>query len=93
MSLASNARVSSDEMNNFLEYAALFLANIGNYYVSMLQCHLILTKSKFSREKETRSLYHEHRARLLSQWLLYHPMLPSCIKRLKNPYLPHSLAC
>jgi dipeptidyl-peptidase III len=32
--LASQANVSHDSMTKFLEYAAVFLANIGNYYVS-----------------------------------------------------------
>lgn len=31
--LASKAEVSIDELREFLEYAAIFLGNIGNYYV------------------------------------------------------------
>lgn len=32
--LAQRQKVSADEMGQFLEYAATFLSNIGNYYVS-----------------------------------------------------------
>lgn len=31
--LASKAEVSIKELRQFLEYAAIFLGNIGNYYV------------------------------------------------------------
>lgn len=31
--LASKADVSINELRQFLEYAAIFLGNIGNYYV------------------------------------------------------------
>jgi len=34
VSLANQAGVSMVDMRHFLEYAAIFLANIGNYYVS-----------------------------------------------------------
>ena len=35
--LASQANVSQDSLTGFLEYAAVFLANIGNYYVGCVK--------------------------------------------------------
>ena len=32
--LATQAGVSTTDLEHFLEYAAVFLANVGNYYVS-----------------------------------------------------------
>lgn len=43
-SLASQVRVDSIEMQAFLEFAALFLANVGNYYVSI--CNHVGTNAR-----------------------------------------------
>lgn len=32
--LATDTQVDSDEIHNFVNYAAMFLSNIGNYFVS-----------------------------------------------------------
>lgn len=43
--LAERTAVSSDELNEFLDYSARFLCNMGNFYASISLVHLNLLRS------------------------------------------------
>lgn len=58
-SVANEVQITSNELYAFLEYAATFLSNIGNYYVRILRSrlHYRLIRLMFHRALATKNLF------------------------------------
>lgn len=53
--LIDSCDISKSDLEDFLEYAALFLANIGNYYVRYKVSDIMFDYAKSSRVREIKS--------------------------------------
>lgn len=84
--LAAEAKVSMTDLRHFLEYAAVFLGNVGNYFVGLSIMYICSAKYLVHhRGLETGNLFQEWQG---NSWTGSHLslMLPqSCIERLQRP--------
>ena len=63
--LATKTHVDSDEIEEFLNYAAMFLSNVGNYFVSEMCVYMNYIITSVRRALETRRFCRGYLKRVL----------------------------